>query len=190
MRGRMKRWSLVGLGWVAMAAGCRHGAVSSTTGEAQSSFRLIAPPPAVASPEAKASMSVSTRRQIFTDAMPVLPLAPPVYPTVARPAKLGVVTVAVHLTIDVSGRVREVVPSVAGFSIPNRFSAEFFRAVEEAVAQWRFTPAEFKQLEDAPGERGTSYLRVARQELIEAGCDVQFTFTDTGAIFSTRPAAK
>ena len=178
----------VSLGWV--LAGCRHTAVSEPAGEAQSSFRLIVPPAPPPAGAAKGTVRAGPLRQIFTDARPILPLANPVFPAEARAAKVGVVTVAVHLTIDVAGRVTEVAPSLAGFSIPNRFSTEFRRAVEEAVAQWRFTPAEVQHLEEAPGEGGSTYLRVARREKIEAACDVQFTFTATGAVLSGVPVAR
>lgn len=130
------------------------------------------------------SVGVATTRDVVTDAQPIEPLAKPVYPGVARGAKLGVVTVAVRITIDTEGRVVGVMPSLSHLALPSRFSREFQEAVEAALAQWRFTPSEVKHMEEAPGAEGGTYLRLARREKIEAKGEVIFTFSDDGAVWS------
>ena len=54
---------------------------------------------------------------MVTDAQSIQPLAEAAYPRVARGAKLGVVTVAVRITIDTEGRVVEVMPSLSHLAL-------------------------------------------------------------------------
>lgn len=80
----------------------------------------------------------------FVPARPQLPLAMPVFPHVAlRAAGFGT-TVSVHVLVDAKGRVAEVRPSPFGFTMPSPYAKEFFAAVEQAVSQWRFQPAEMR----------------------------------------------
>jgi len=55
-------------------------------------------------------------------------------------------------------------------------------AVEAAVRQWHFRPAQITQLEDAPLPGGGSYKRVTSRESTEAQFDLVFTFTETGKV--------
>lgn len=178
--------AMVAGGWMNVVVGCRHAAPSKPM-EGQSFFQMVNPPAPPSTGNAKMAMSVASSREVSVDATPILPLATPVYPAVARAAKLGVVSFTVHLTVDTRGRVSSVAPSLGAFSLPNKFSAEFQAAVEAAVAQWRFTPAEIHHMEDARGTDGGTYLRLASREKIDAGCDVQFTFTATGEVWTGAP---
>ncbi len=181
----LRRWFFTGLMCAGLAcmgafAGCGHVAQSEATGRSWFQFVPPVPPPATAN--ARMSIGVATTRDVVTDAQPIQPLAEAAYPRVARGAKLGVVTVAVRITIDTEGRVVEVMPSLSHLALPSRFSREFQEAVEAALAQWRFTPSEVKHLEEALGAEGGTYLRLAGREKIEAKGEVVFTFSDDGAV--------
>jgi hypothetical protein len=170
------------LGLHVMWGGCRH--ASTGVGEGVSSFQFGPAAVPLEKTQAKVSMGISTSRDVLVDAQPIEPLAKPVYPKIARAAKLGVVTVAVQITIDAEGRVANVTPSLSQLAMPRRFSREFEDAVEAALAQWRFTPSELRHMEEAPGAEGGTYLRLARREKIEAKGEVVFTFNDTGEVWS------
>ncbi len=178
---------LKGLGCVSVAgmgafSGCGHVATSEATG--RSSFQLVRAAPTPSTASAQMAAGVATLRDTVTDAQPIEPLAKAIYPKVARGAKLGVVTIAVRITIDTEGRVVDVAPSLTHLALPSRFSREFQEAVETALAQWRFMPSEVKHMEEAPGAEGGTYLRLVRREKIEARGDVVFTFSEDGAVWS------
>jgi hypothetical protein len=165
-----------------MLAGCWHTDVSESDGSSSFLFGPVATPPGKT--HANDSIEISTTRDVLVDAEPIEPLAKPVYPKIARGAKLGVVTVAVQITIDPEGRVANVTPSLSQLAMPRRFSREFEDAVERALAQWRFTPSEIRHMEEASGAEGGTYMRLARREKIEAKGEVVFTFKDTGEVWS------
>lgn len=148
-----------------------------------SSFRVVERPSA---PAPKASIQVATQptsRAQYRDAQikgdPVLP----VYPARALAAKAGGAQVGVHLVIDAQGRVSDVRPSMVAVTIaPPEFAADFQRAVESAVRQWRFVPARAQYVETVTGTGGFTYDRVARTEDVEAEVDLAFTFTSNGKV--------
>ena len=114
----------------------------------------------------------------YNEAKPILPLAEPIYPPAALAGHAGTATFDVRLTIDSDGRVAEVEPSLVSLALPIPFSAAFRRAIEEAVAQWRFHPAEVVYLAPVPNaDQGGSYLRVSRRETVAAISEVTFTFS-------------
>ncbi len=170
------------LGLHAMLAGCRHADGSQSDGSSSFLFGPGATP--LGKTRAKGAIEISTTRDVLVDAQPIEPLAKPFYPKIARGAKLGVVTVAVQITIDPEGRVADVTPSLSQLAMPRRFSREFEDAVEAALAQWRFTPSEIRHVEEGRGPEGGTDLRLVRREKIEAKGEVVFTFNDTGDVWS------
>ena len=57
----------------------------------------------------------------------------------------------VNLTVDACGRVTDIRPSIVTFSSPGSFAKDFRAAVETALQQWRFVPAEIQDIEPIPG---------------------------------------
>ncbi len=183
------RCSVVILCAPAILSGCRHTAVApSAPDEGASSYRFLDPAP---SPAKKKEASIGAPRPTMQaiNAQPILPLAKPVYPPVALAAHAGMATVGVRLVVDTAGRVSEVRPSLAILSMPSPFAAEFRAAVEAAVAQWRFRPAEIRQLE-LVRDPGGDFNRVTSREKIEWAFDVEFTFNATGDVLTQLPTTK
>jgi hypothetical protein len=175
-------WTVLGV------SGCHH-AVRSISLDEQASFRFVTPPPPPSTGKGDLIAAIGPSRDVVVDAQPIHPLAIPIYPAIARGANAGWVDVGVHVTVDPEGRVSSVTPSLNSFSIPGRFSGQFQAAVEAALAQWRFAPAEIKHLEQASGGEDKTYLRLASREKIPAAFDVVFTFTAAGEV-RTGPARK
>jgi hypothetical protein len=173
---------LLGLALVsALLSGCRH-AMPVAADEGTSSYRFVDPTPP---PPAKGKISISEVQppvQVI-NAEPLLPLATPVYPAVALAARA---TVGVRVIVDVTGRVAETRPSLAIVSLPSPFAAEFQAAVEAAVTQWRFRPAEIRHLELVK-DPGGDFQRVASREKIEWAFDVEFAFNATGDVLTRLP---
>ncbi len=122
---------------------------------------------------------------VLVAAEPVLPLAKPVYPAAVLRRQRVPALIGVRITVDVTGRVSDVSPSLKALTMPGPFVAEFQAAVEATVAQWRFTPAEKRHL--VPGRGGPmkdDYWVVKRAEKTEAVFDVAFTFTAAGDVIS------
>ena len=86
---------------------------------------------------------------------------------------MGDVTIAVRFTVNVHGTVESIGPSFARITFPTRFKEDFDRAIEAALAQWRFKPAQLARLDpqvnDAP-------VVVGMQET-ETSFDVVFSFS-------------
>jgi hypothetical protein len=121
-------------------------------------------------------------------ARPLASLATPTYP----PALLGrvrlPVAVGVRLSVDAVGQVTHVGESLAALSTGGEFAEEFRAAIETAVRQWRFQPAEIRtivRMKSATG-RG-SYWQTLSQRPVEDVVDVAFTFTSTGAVLPETP---
>lgn len=151
----------------------------------RSSVVFVEPP---AAPPPKAGATASAKESKFTDqfreARPIEPLATPVYPPRALKAKAGWATVGVKVTVDVNGRVSEVVPSMVAISTPGPFADDFLEAVRVALKQWRFRPARIEHVETVQSAQAT-YNRVASSENIEAQFDLSFTFTASGGVHQT-----
>lgn len=171
---------LLGVSLVSMT-GCRHAPVDATgTGASSFTFmeRPAGPPPA---------RTVTTEPveqkplEEYREARPVYPLANPVYPPRALKAKAGRATVGVRITVDVTGRVSDVAPSMLVFSTPGPFADDFRAAVEAAVRQWRFRPAEIERLEFVQAPT-VSYNRIIGSQKVETQLDVVFNFTATGGV--------
>jgi hypothetical protein len=95
--------------------------------------------------------------------------------------RAGEAMVGVQLTVGVDGRVSDVASSITTLSSPGSFAGEFRAAVESAVRQWRFVPAEIRHLELVKHPQG-DYLSLVRREPIEWKLDVQFRFSASGEV--------
>jgi hypothetical protein len=162
--------------------GCRHVPTPpSDTGA--SSFRFVDEPPV---PPRKGKVTEGSNGPIveehFIDAEPILPLAMPVYPPHALAAKAGLVTIGVKILVDTDGRVSEVAPSMLTFSTPTRYSDEFDQAVETAVRQWRFHPAQQYALRIFRSGEGGGPPKELHREKTETYFDLAFTFTASGKV--------
>ena len=176
---------LVAVCSVAMA-GCHHAPLPMRATEGASSFAFI-DAPAVADPQGKPEIATGPRQpvDVVVAAEPILPLAAPVYPRAALGAQRTSAFVGVRITVDASGRVTNIDPSLRAISTPGVFAEEFRAAVESALAQWRFTPAENRHL--VPGKGGPmkeDYWVVTRAEKTDAVFDIVFTFTPSGDVVS------
>ncbi len=164
-----------------MLVGCRH-APAEATGSGSSSFAFVEQP---AGPPPARTVTTETVEQKpledYREARPVYPFANPVYPPRALAAKAGRATVGVRITVDATGRVSDVVPSMAVFSTPGPWADDFRAAVETVVRQWRFRPAETERLEFVKTPT-ISYNRIISTQKVETQLDVAFTFTATGGV--------
>ncbi|MBI5770072.1 MAG: energy transducer TonB [Verrucomicrobia bacterium] len=163
--------------------GCRHAMPAAAEGA--SSFSFVAPPPASRPPQKKAGPPgvAPLRREVVVPPRPIGTLVTPVYPRAALARRAGEAMVGVQLTLGLDGRVNDVTTSLAALSSPGPLAGEFRAAVEEAVRQWRFHPAEIRQIETVKHAQG-DYLHLAGTEKIEWRFDVQFRFSASGAVVS------
>jgi hypothetical protein len=150
-----------------------------------SSFRFVDEPPAA--PQ-KGKVTEGSNGPIveehFIDALPIPPLAMPVYPPPALAAKAGLVTIGVKISVDTDGRVSDVSPSLLTFSTPTRYSDEFDEAVRVAVVQWRFHPAQRYTMRIFRTEEGGGPPKELHRENTETYFDLAFTFTASGKVLS------
>jgi hypothetical protein len=165
-------------------AACRH-LPSPPPDAGQSTFRIIEPKGAAQPPPVP---NDSEAIQEIGGSL-LAPRVEPVYPPVALAHHAGRSVVGVRLTIDTAGKVADLEPSPVVFSTPGPFADAFLAAVESAVAQWRFDPAEILHLErvsDADSSNHQGYWRLARREEVEMQFDVMFTF-ESGKVVSSPP---
>jgi outer membrane biosynthesis protein TonB len=172
-----------------LAVGCQHAAPPPAEGA--SSFRIVKlpePPPAE-KPKGEVTLAEPSEGEVLVDAEPIGPLAEPVYPAEALAGHAGMTTIGVHLTVSSAGHVSDVTRSVIGITTPSPFEPQFRAAVEKAVRQWRFNPAEIRTVKRET--RGTqTYWSVLRTEKTETALDVSFTFTATGGVIGLPPPQK
>lgn len=159
--------------------GCRH--VPEERWSGKSSYRIVRPPTPERRPTTSAEIEESRVRYRTEEAQAILPLKLPEYPAAALAAKAGAAIVGVRVVIGTDGRVLSVEPSAAVFSTPGPYAADFLAAVQVAVRQWRFRPAELQELHLA-GEGSQSYWRAAKIEPTEAEFTIEFTFTASGQV--------
>ena len=136
-----------------------------------------APPPKTGSGEIKEPVN----HTLYVEARPIKPLALPIYPTKALTAKAGQAMVGVNVTVDTSGLVSDIRSSILTFSTPGPFAGDFRAAVETALRQWRFAPAESQETEPILGLDQPA-TRVTRSEKVEATFELSFTFTAAGGV--------
>lgn len=144
------------------------------------------PTPAAPPPDLKAKVEEGPRLPVETMvvAAPIAPLAQPVFPAAALGREKMPVTVGVRIMVDATGRVTDMRLSLAVISTPTPYQEEFRRAVEEALAQWRFRPAELCRLKPMLDATGAPAWALDRREKTECGFDVSFTFQSTGEVTS------
>lgn len=129
-------------------------------------------------------MQLREPTNILVKAEPILPLATPVYPKAALAGHAGSALVGVRITVDFTGKVSEIAPSLLAFSTPGPFAEEFRAAAETAVAQWRFLPAEIRHLQPGKGPQENEYWTITQIDKTEMTFDVSFTFNATGEVLS------
>ncbi len=162
-----------------VASGCRH--VSERTAAGRSAFTFVESQNGAASSATVTAVEPKSG-DYFTEARPIQILATPVYPPKALAAKLGMTTVGVRVTIDKSGRVSDIGPSLLAVSIPTKFDAEFQEAVRAAVTQWRFFPAQTFHADVTKDATGELQITESKRENAETYFDIAFTFTASGAV--------
>lgn len=149
-----------------------------------SAFTLVeetgAPMPA---PTDAAKMRLDGPVTVDLPPKPVGLQALPEYPKAALGAGLRDVEVAVTLTIDRSGRVSEVGPSLARIPYTTAFHAEFLAAAEKAVRTWQFEPGQSVHLEP----QADHVPVVTGAEAEESRITVAFTFSQSGRVRSDSP---
>lgn len=168
---------------VLAGAGCQQPLSVRRPPAGASAFRFVERPV----PAAAASMQMAPAEfepvDVKVPAEPVQPLAKPVYPRAVLGRVQLPVTVGVRITVDAGGRVTHVGPSLVALSTGSEYSDDFRLAVERALAQWHFIPAELRHLvpkKGGPGQAG--FWVVTRAEKTEDAFDVSFTFTATGEV--------
>ena len=115
-------------------------------------------------------------------------LAEPVYPVAALAGGAGPVVMSVRLVVDTEGTVAEVGPSGRAWSTPTPWAAEFRAAIDAAVGQWRFRPAEVRHFTTVTNAQGT-YRSMTGSEPTEWALHVAFSFkVSGGVVVETRSA--
>ncbi len=115
----------------------------------------------------------------------------PGYPERALAARLGPVVVIVRIVVSPEGNVTAV--SSKGGSTVNPFFDDFFRAVDSAVRNWKFTPPAWWLLEDGSdlnADGKPDFRKVVRINPVTAYGDLEFLFEmkgEKGAVRSTAP---
>ena len=188
---RCRRICLAATGLL-LGAGCHHAVVAPPPRvEGTSTFRFVARPPAppkarpAAEPSEETAPAQSAVRKIR--ARPIQPLAKPVYPAALLGRVSLPVTVGVRINVDAEGRVTYVGDSFVAISTWGEYAGEFRAAVEEALAQWRFQPAEVRHLvlqDGGPGQG--SYWLTTRTQNLDDWFDLSFTFAAKGGVLSER----
>ena len=168
-----------------LATGCQQVQVPKRL-EGASSFRFVERPiPELSAMVAEASDLPRVPVDVLVPAEPIPPLARPVYPGAVLGKVRVPVTVGVRITVDASGRVAHVGPSLLVFSNAGDAAAEFRAAVEDALTQWRFTPAEIRHLVPGTGGPGREDFWVAtRKQATDYAFDLSFTFAVSGDVLS------
>jgi hypothetical protein len=161
--------------------GCHHAPVVLDDKLAgRSSFAFVEPP--VGPPPASNGAAAQLLNQSnFHEAQLQEPAPMPVYPAKALKAKARLSTIGVHITVDVNGHVSDIRSSMLVFNTPGPFADDFRDAVEAAVRQWRFKPAQSDEYEIVH-EGTATYNRMKRSEKVETEFDLSFTFTADGRV--------
>jgi len=171
---------MIAAGWgiVIFTAACH--TVPSLPPQGQSSFSVVIPPtPPMAAGVSTAEEPPDRRR--FVDAAPIPPLGLPTYPADALAADAGWVVVGVRITIDEHGRVAEVRQSPVSMTTPSAYADSFWAAVETAVRQWRFCPAQYRE-EHRRTVDGHTAWELTGVEQTPSTSDLSFNFTATGQV--------
>jgi hypothetical protein len=104
----------------------------------------------------------------------------PAYPEQPLKAKYGAAIVVVRVFLDADGQVIDIKDSPTGPSTGGRYTAEFKSAVEEAVHQWKFQPAEYCQYQegkDLNGDGKPDYMVLIASKPVPVHFDARFDFS-------------
>jgi hypothetical protein len=103
----------------------------------------------------------------------------PRYPENALAARNGPHHEVVRFVIDTRGNVDKIVDSPIESSDGGPFAADYRRAVEAALRDWRFEPGVFQHVkpgEDKDGDGKPDYKIMTSWDLVPVYYDVRFTF--------------
>jgi hypothetical protein len=179
-------WGLAG-GVAGLACGCGNKPVRTTAPvEGRAGFAFERPPVDAAAKDAKVAVQEALGKDEWVAPRALGKLSEPVYPAVALAAGAGPVTMGMRVVVDAEGKVADVGPSMRAWSTPTPWAAEFRAAIEAAVAQWRFRPAEVRHFTTVTNAEG-SYRSMTRSEKTEWALHVTFSFkAEGGAVVETR----
>lgn len=171
-------------------AGCHHVAAPTPPLAGSSTFSFVdAPPPLSASkPQGPADEGPAQPVEVLVVAVPIEPLARPVYPGTALGRETMPVIIGVHIVVDATGRVASVRRSLAVMSTPTPREDAFRDAVEAALAQWRFRPAELRRLRPIFDDAGQLGWALLGREKSDCAFDVSFLFQSNGEVVVRRDA--
>lgn len=178
-----RRWIAVPGAAAALLVSCHH-APTALRFEGSSSFTIVEPPASAARPEAKSEANARQVAKTLLVARPIEPLAKPIYPPSALGRETLPVTVGVRIIVDAEGRVADVRMSPVLISTPTPRLEEFRAAVEAALAQWRFRPAELRRLAPITDATGAPAWVLLSREKTDYGFDVSFVFQASGEVAS------
>lgn len=164
------------------AAGCGHVAESRPVADGGSSHRFVEPEGIAGRAAARSPSEVREPVETIERPRPIEPLVAPIYPAEARGNQKVPVTIGVRLTVAVDGTVSDVGQSLRVLALPGPGAEAFRAAVEDAVRQWRFVPAEWRRMVPRTGGPQGEYWQVTKAEKREAQVDVEFTFTASGEV--------
>lgn len=162
--------------------GCGQVAESPRVAGGGSSYRFVEPEGVAGRAVRQSPGEVREPVETIERPQPIEPLVEPVYPAEARGRQKVPVTIGVRLTVAVDGTVSDVAQSLRVLAAPGPASEAFRAAVEEAVRQWRFVPAEWRRMVPRTGGPQGEYWQVTKAEKREAQVDVEFTFTASGEV--------
>lgn len=184
---RVIGWGLA-VGIAGLVGGCATKPVrGSARVEGRAGFEFERPPAEAAAKDAKVAVQEALGKDEWVPPRALGKLAEPVYPAAALAAGAGPVTMGMRVVVDAEGRVADVGPSVRAWSMPTPWAAEFRAAIEAAVAQWRFRPAEVRHFTTVTNAEG-SYRSMTGSEKTEWALHVTFSFkVNGGAVVETRP---
>jgi hypothetical protein len=168
-----------------VVAGCHH-APPAPRIQGSSSVTFVEPPPPPPSSKPSGETASGPRQPVETLllAAPIEPLAKPVYPATALGREKMPVIIGIHLTVDTAGRISDARTSLAVMSTPTPRLEEFRAAIDEALTQWRFRPAELRRLAPTTDANGAPAWMLAHREKTDCAFDVSFVFQTTGEVVS------
>lgn len=182
-------WSLAA-GVAGFWGGCATKPLSTAAPvEGRAGFEFERPPPDAAAQDAKVAAQETLGRDEWVPPRALGKLAEPAYPAAALAAGAGPVTMGMRVVVDTEGKVAEVAPSMRAWSTPTPWAAEFRTAIEAAVAQWRFRPAEVRHFTTVTNAEG-SYRSMTGSEKTEWALHVTFSFKVSGGTAVETQVAK
>jgi hypothetical protein len=141
-----------------------------------------------AAPAAVYTLPDDTPQTFVEPAKPIEPLAKPAYPSRALGSNAGPIFVGVQLAVDSLGNVTNVQQSWKTFTSPSRYEADFRAAVEAAVRQWRFYPAQLQVIQRVQRVGRPDRYVVRHSDPTEWTFEVVFTFNDSGSVVANLAA--